>query len=140
MIGSMVLLFGSLAVTASIDNFREMVEPDLAIIVIGNMTLEPTDEIRPLSDHYIDLFTVNLSILNKKENFDINIPRFFACTLNGTSLWCIGMYPVIDAVIPAGGSIEIGIFFQVPKGEMIGHLEYFKPSGEVITLSIPGRS
>jgi hypothetical protein len=131
------ILLGSLAVTASIANFREMVDPELEFRVLGNETAGPKDGVSVLSGHYVDVLRLNISLANLKESFSLTIPYFFAWTGNGTSLWCQGMLPMAEPVIPAGGSIEIGIYFQVPIGEIVRSLEYIKPSGERIDIPVP---
>jgi hypothetical protein len=136
-IAGTLILLGSLAVTASIANFREMVDPELEFMVLGNETVGPDDGFSVLSGHYMDVLHLNISLANLKESFALTIPYFFAWTGNGTSLWCQGLHPEADPVIPAGGSIEIGIYFQVPVGENIRSLEYIKPSGERIFIPVP---
>lgn len=136
-VGGFVLLLGALAVTAMVPNFREMVDPQLAFEVVGNSTADPSDGPRVLTGHYAVLITLNVTLANEREGFVLEIPRFFARTQGGSSLWCQGMYPEEDPTIDAGGTLTVTIYFQVPLGETITSLVYHKPSGARIVVQLP---
>jgi hypothetical protein len=132
-----IVLVGTLAVTAMVPNFREMVDPDLSFEVIGSGTADPSSGPRTISGHYSALVTLNVTSANTRESFVLEIPRFFARTAGGSSLWCLGMYPEKEPMIEAGGFLTVAIHFQVPLGDTITSLVYHMPSGVRIEVMLP---
>ncbi|MDG6226037.1 MAG: hypothetical protein QCI82_11075 [Candidatus Thermoplasmatota archaeon] len=132
----MALLITSLAVTASVANFKEMFEPELQISFEGRSIPIPDDNITVLSGHHIEVFYLNITSENENEGFGISYPHFFAVTLNGTPLWCQGLYEGIDTAVPPGGSLLMDIYFEVPDEEGISYIEYVLPSGERLIIDL----
>jgi len=132
----MLLLVTSLAVTATLGNFQELIDPDLTIRLDSARYTGDEGDITPLTDHLVVVMGLNITLGNHDESYPLSIPHFFAITLGGLELWCEGQIGDVDPTILPGSSVDIEIYFQVPSGDVIAYVIYRTPSGDPIILDM----